>query len=329
MSDNQETTAFIRGMGAYLPEKTVTSLELEERLGLEKGWIEKKTGIAGRRVAAEGECVSDLVAAAGRRAIRDAGLTAGDLDMILVSSSMGDMFFPSTACLVQNKIEAACPAFDVSNACSGFIYSLATAAAFIRSGQCRNVLVAGGETMSRMVDWSNYKTCILFGDGAGACIVSAEGDHRFMYFYLGADGSGAEVLKLPGGGSRHPASKQMLDEGLNTVYMEGGEVFRFAMKIIGECLQRVSEKAGIAPASINTIIPHQSNMSIIREAAKILGVPVDRFHMNMKSVGNTAAASVPLALVDAVENGKLSAGDTVALVSYGAGLAYAASLIEW
>jgi len=321
-------SSYIRGVGSYLPEKLLTSGELEKRLGLEDGWIEMKTGVAGRRIAAEGESVSDLAAAAGRVALAAAGLSPAGLDMIILSSSMGDMFFPSTACLVQQKIGAACPAFDVNNACSGFLHGMAVASAFINNGTCENILVVAAETMSRMVDWNDYRTCILFGDGAGAFVVSGAGEHRIREYHLGADGAGAEVLKLPGPGSRFGARPDPAKAG-GTVYMEGGEVFRFAMKTIGECVKAAATKAGVAIRDIKKIIPHQSNMAIIRESAKILGVPVETFHVNLNEVGNTAAASVPLALCDAVGKERIAPGDTIALVSYGAGLAYASAIVEW
>ncbi|MFC1474482.1 3-oxoacyl-ACP synthase III family protein [bacterium] len=324
---SNKKASFIRGIGAFLPEKILGSAELEKRLELEAGWIEKKTGVASRRIAADGESVSDLAAGAGRAALENAGISPGDLDMIILSSSMGDMFFPSTACIVQNKIGAACPAFDVSNACSGFLHGIAVASSFVQGGTCDNILVIAAETMSRMIDWNDYKTCILFGDGAGAVVVSGSGDHRIVDYHLGADGSGAEVLKLPGAGSRDGAKPDPATSG--TVYMEGGEVFRFAMKIIGECVTEVAKKAGINVADIKKIIPHQSNIAIIREAAKILEIPVEIFHMNLNEVGNTAAASVPLALCDAVDKKQVSPGDTIVLASYGAGLAYASVLIEW
>lgn len=327
MAETRE--AFIAGTGSYLPERVLESAELEERLGLEPGWIEKKTGVARRRIAADDESVSDMAAAAGRAALEDAGLSPADLDMIIVSSSMGDMFFPSTACLAQQKLGAACPAFDVNNACSGFLHGLAVAETFVASGACGNVLVAAGETMSRMVDWTDYRTCILFGDAAGACVVSSRPGHRLAGFHLGADGSGAEALKLPGGGSRMPASPEMIGQRGNVVYMQGGEVFRFAMRIIGECVAEVTAGAGLGPADLSLIVPHQSNTAIIKEAAGILGVPFETFYLNMSEVGNTAAASVPVALDDAVKKGVIAAGSRVALVSYGAGLAYAATLVEW
>ncbi len=321
--------AYISGVGSYLPKRILGNTELENRLGLETGWIEKKTGVKRRHIADEGECVSDMAAAAGRAAIEDAGLTPDDLDMIIVSSSMGDMFFPSTACLVQSKLGAKCPAFDVNNACSGFIYGLAVAESFTARGTCGNILVAAAETMSRMIDWNDYRTSILFGDGAGACIVSSSGRRRLAGFHLGADGSGAEVLKLPGGGSRRPASGNMLKDGENTVYMEGGAVFRFAMKIIADCVREVTAGAGVETSALSMIVPHQSNIAIIREAAKILDVPLEMFHMNLSEVGNTASASVPIALDDAKKKNIVQDNSRIVLVSYGAGLAYAAALVEW
>lgn len=319
---------FIKSAGAYLPEKVLSSSELEQKLGLENGWIESKTGIKARRIAANDESVSTLAARAGLDALKNAGMNASDIDMLIVSSSMGDMFFPSTACIVQNMIGASGAAFDLNNACAGFLYGVNTAAAYVASGAYRNVMVIGAETMSRMVDWNDYKTCILFGDAAGACVISAEGDHRILGMLLGADGSGAEALKLPGGGSRAPF-RDAENKADSTIYMEGGTVFRFAMKIIGEIVRNAAEEASLNLRDINLIVPHQSNRTIIREAASILGVAEEKFYLNLPEVGNTACASVPVALADAISNNAISAGDKIVLASYGAGLAYASAVVEW
>lgn len=328
MKFNKSQNAYIKSVGAYLPEKIVLSSELEKKLGLEDGWIESKTGIKARRIAADEESVSTLAANAGREALKNAGMAASDIDMLIVSSSMGDMFFPSTACITQNLLGASCPAFDINNACAGFLYGVNTAAVYVASGAYKNVLVIGAETISRMVDWNDYKTCILFGDAAGACVVSSEGDHRIKAALLGADGSGAEALKLPGCGSRAPF-RDSENNSEATIFMEGGTVFRFAMKIIGQIVSDAAKEADLELKDISLIVPHQSNRTIIREAASILGVSEEKFHLNLPEVGNTACASVPVALVDAVSRKAISRGDNIVLASYGAGLAYASIVVEW
>lgn len=323
-----DNNVYIKSVGSYLPSKILTSSELESRLGLEQGWIESKTGIKSRRIAAEDESVSNLAAAAGRDALGKAGLKATEIDMLIVSSSMGDMFFPSTACIVQNMLGISGPAFDLNNACAGFLYAVNTAAAYVATGAYKNVMVIGAETMSRMVDWSDYKTCILFGDAAGACIVSSNEGHRLLGMFMGADGTGAEALKLPGGGSRKPF-RDIEDKTDSTIYMEGGTVFRFAMKIIGELVQKAADESGLDLKDIDLIVPHQSNRTILREAASILGVAEDMFYLNLPEVGNTACASVPVALADAIDKHRINPGDKIVLASYGAGLAYASMAVEW
>lgn len=322
--------AYIRGIGKYLPEKILTSGELERKLNLESGWIESRTGVAERRIANDDEAVSDLAARAAENILADAGAGADEVDMIIVATSMPDMFFPATACLVQARLGiSGVPAFDLMTACAGFLYGVATAAAFVESGQYSNILVIGAETTSRMVDWSDHKTCILFGDAAAGFLVSAEGGRRISGSHLGADGGKGHVLSIRGGGSRAPCSAEVLEAGTHKLYMEGGEVFRFAMVALGEAVKGAAERSGCEIGEIGLIVPHQSNVRIIEEAAKILDLPMDRFFTNIRERGNTAAASVPLAVADAVEAGRLTPGTRLAMSSYGAGLAWAACIVDW
>lgn len=322
--------AYIRGIGKYLPEQILHSEDLEKRLGLEKGWIASRTGVRERRIAADDEAPSDLAYRAAERILADAGVVPAGIDMIIAATSMPDMFFPSTAGMVQAKLGLKeIPAFDLLNACAGFLYGVAAAAAFVGAGHYRNILVIGAETVSRMLDWTDHKTCILFGDGAAGFLVSDEGEHRLLGFHLGADGEKGNVLALRGGGARRPCSAALLEEKLHTLYMEGGEVFRFAMVRLGQAVKEAARQAGCGLEDISLILPHQSNVRIIEEAAKILGLPMERFFMNLENRGNTAAASVPLAVAEAVEAGKLRPGDLAALASYGAGLAWASCIVEW
>lgn len=322
--------AYIRGIGKYLPEKVLTSAELEKRLNLESGWIESKTGVAERRIAAEGDAVSDLATRAARNILANAGARADEVDLIIVATSMPDMFFPSTAGAVQAQLGiAGVPAFDLLNACAGFLYGVSTATAFVEAGEYRNILVIGAETTSRMVDWDDRKTCILFGDAAAGFLVSCEGDRRILGRHLGADGAKGHVLSIRGGGAKAPCSREILDAKLHKLYMEGGEVFRFAMVALGEAIKKAAEKTGCALGEIGLIVPHQSNVRIIEEAAKLLNLPLDRFFTNIRERGNTAAASVPLAVTEAVESGRLAPGTRLAMSSYGAGLSWAACVVDW
>ncbi|MEW6203106.1 MAG: beta-ketoacyl-ACP synthase III [bacterium] len=323
-------SAYIRGLGKYLPQKILTSEELEDRLGLERGWIASRTGVETRHIADSSEAVSDLAFHAAEDILRNAELDASALDMIIIATSMPDMFFPATACLVQSRLGAErAAAFDLLNACAGFIYGVSAAAAWVEAGKYKNILVIGAETLSRMLDWTDRKTCVLFGDGAGGFLISDRGEHRICGFHLGADGSKGHVLSLRGGGSRYPSTPQMIEQGLQYLYMEGGEVFRFAKVALGDAVKATVKNAGCAISNLSLVIPHQSNVRIIEEAAKILGIPSERFYINIRECGNTAAASVPLAAAMAVEEGRIKQGDLVAMVSYGAGLAWAAMVVEW
>lgn len=322
--------AFIRGFGKYLPENILTSAALEARLGLEAGWIESRTGVRERRIAADDEAVSDLAAEAAREILANAGAAVDEVDMLIVATSMPDMFFPGAAHHAQAKLGlAGVPAFDLMTACAGFLYSVATAAAFVESGTFSNILVVGAETTSRMVDWSDSMTCILFGDAAAGFLVSAHGGRRIRGFHLGADGAKGGVLSIRGGGSRNPLSRSVLDAGLHKLYMEGGEVFRFAMDALGDAVKKAAANSGCGVDEIDLIVPHQSNVRIIEEASKRLGVGMEKFFVNIGARGNTAAASVPLAAVEAAEAGRLREGTRLAMSSYGAGLAWASVIVDW
>src|SRR5690606_31666551 len=257
----------ILGAGKYVPEQVLTNQQLEQMVDTNDEWIVTRTGIKERRIAASDEATSDLAYKAAEQALHNAGLTAKDIDLIIVATVTPDMFFPSTACLVQEKLGATCPAFDLSAACSGFIYSLATANGFVQSGLYRKILVIGAETLSRITDYTDRNTCILFGDGAGAVVVGEVEDGRgFQSFVLGADGSGGELLKVAGGGSRKPATAETISNNEHSIHMAGNEVFKFAVRIMGSAAEEAIEKAGISKADVDLLVPHQANIRIIQSS---------------------------------------------------------------
>jgi len=323
--------AGIVGLGSYVPEKILTNHDLEKMVDTSDEWIVTRTGIRERRIADESMATSDLATWAAERALADAGISAADIDLIIVCTATPDMFFPSVACLVQDKLRATnAAAFDLAAGCSGFVYGLVTAAQFVRTGAYKNVLVIGSEVLSRIIDWEDRNTCILFGDGAGAAVVSeTEPGYGLLGFELGADGSGGDLLKLPAGGSRLPASVETVTQRLHYVHMNGNEVFKFAVKVMGEAALKAVEKAGLRAEDIDCLIPHQANERIIISAAKRLKLPMEKVIVNVDRYGNTSAASVPIALEEAVLAGKVKKDDIVVLVGFGAGLTWAACVIKW
>jgi len=320
----------ILGTGKYVPEQVLTNQQLEQMVETNDEWIVSRTGIKERRIAASDEATSDLAYKAAQQALENAGLTAGDIDLIIVATITPDMFFPSTACLVQEKLGATCPAFDLSAACSGFIYSLATANGFIQSGLYRKVLVIGAETLSRITDYTDRNTCILFGDGAGAVVLGEVEEGRgFQSFVLGADGTGGELLKVSGGGSRKPASTETISNKEHSIYMAGNEVFKFAVRIMGNAAEEAIEKAGISKADIDLLVPHQANIRIIQSSLNRLELTEDKALVNIDKYGNMSAASIPVALAEAVEQNRISTGDTLCLVGFGGGLTWGSTVLKW
>lgn len=307
--------AIIAGTGSYVPEAVLTNLDLEKKVDTSDAWIVSRTGISARRICSPEMTVVDLAAEAGKRALADAGISAAEVELIIVATVTAEHLFPSVACLVQERLGAAkAAAFDLSAACAGFIYSLETAAQFIKSGTYTNVLVIGAEVLSRFVDWKDRNTCILFGDGAGAVVLRSSAHSGLLGSHLQADGSGGDLLKLCNNGN---------------IEMCGNEVFRFAVKIMGEAVEQVLEKLQLKKEDLDYLIPHQANIRIIQSAAKRLDLPMDKVYVNVNKYGNTSAASIPLALDEAVKAGKIKDGDLVALVGFGAGLTWAASVIRW
>lgn len=323
--------AGIAGTGAAVPEGILSNYDLEKMVDTSNEWIVERTGIRERRIAREGETTSDLAARAAQLALEDAGMSAEDVDLIITATVTPDMPFPSCACNVQGKIGASkAAAFDIGAGCSGFVYALSVAHSLIAAGMYDNVLVIGAETLSRIVNWKDRNTCVLFGDGAGAVLVRPleHGDDGVMVSILGADGTRGDLLTLPGGGSAHPASHDTVDRGLHYIHMQGNQVYRFAVRIMVDATREVLAKAGLAEDDIDLVIPHQANQRLLDLAAERLGAP-EKVYSNVARFGNTSAASIPIALDEASKAGRLKTGDRVLLVAFGAGLTWGAAVLRW
>ncbi len=321
----------VLGLGHYVPEKILTNAELETILETSDEWIRTRTGIHERRVAAEGQNASDLGTLAARRALEDAGIAADQLDLIVVGTMTPDTIMPATACRIQHNLGAhQSGAFDVSVACSGFAYAMATGAQFVKSGVYRYVLVIGADTMSRVMNWNDRTTCVLFGDGAGAVVLGPvdEGE-GVLSCCLGADGSGGDHLQIPAGAGALPGGTEGVAREDFNLQMNGKEVFRFAVSALGDAALSAVEKAGLSSEDVSLFIPHQANIRIIKSAAKRLGVPQEKVFVNLERYGNTSCASIPLALSEARDQGRLAKGDLVVLVGFGGGLAWGAVALRW
>ncbi|WP_031499260.1 beta-ketoacyl-ACP synthase III [Bryobacter aggregatus] len=324
--------AKISSFGCYVPPGVLTNQDLEKMVDTNDEWILSRTGIRTRHIAAPEMASSDLAYEAARICLEKRGLDPKALDAILVSTVTPDMFFPSTACLVQNRLGATGAwGFDISAACSSFVYGLTVGANLIRGGTHQRVLVIGADTMSRILDYTDRSTCILFGDGAGAFLLEAtdEPGDGYVAFHNEIDGSGGESLKMPAGGSRLPSSRETVDQRLHYVKQEGQAVFKYAVRKMEEASLAVIEKAGLQPSDIKVLIPHQANMRIIKATAERLGLGEDRVIINIDKYGNTTAGTIPLATRDAVEQGKLQKGDYVLFVTVGAGFTVGANIWRW
>lgn len=321
----------ITGIGYSVPDKILTNADLEKIVDTSDEWIVERTGIRERRVAAANVSTSMLAAEAALKAIADAKLTPEEIDLIIVATATPDMAFPSTACLVQNKIGAVnAAAFDLSAGCSGFVYGVNVGSQMIATGIYKHVLVIGAEVLSKILDWQDRNTCVLFGDGAGAAVLSeVEPGYGILSIDLGADGSGGESLLQPAGGSRMPATAETVANRQHYLQMNGSEVFRFATKVMGASALRVLERAGITSEQVDWLVPHQANIRIIQSAAKRLKLPMDKVIVNVDRYGNTSAASIPIALGEARDQGKIKKGDTLVLVGFGAGLTWAGCALKW
>lgn len=325
-----DPNVMILGSGHAVPERILSNKDLEAMVNTSDQWIVERTGIRQRHIAAPGAALSDLAAAAATAALSDAGLKATDIDLIVLGTVSGDMKFPATACFVQEKIGAHdAVAFDISAACSGFLYSLQVAAGLMRGGPYRHALVIGGEILSAMVDWKDRDTCVLFGDGAGAVVLGPSRQGRgLLGCCMTTDGRHTQLLHSPGGGSLHPPSDASLAAGLHFIRMEGREVFRHAVLSMEQALQKALLQAGVEVQQLDLLIPHQANLRIIEAVGKRFDFPAERTFVNVDRFGNTSAASIPIALDQARRSGRIKPGDLVGLVTFGAGFTAAASVVR-
>jgi 3-oxoacyl-[acyl-carrier-protein] synthase-3 len=323
--------AHITGWGMAVPEPILTNDDISKMVDTNDAWIRERTGIHERRIAKDNQFPSTLGVEASINALTVANLRPTDLDLIICTSSSPEYIFPATACLIQDQLGATkAGAFDLLAACTGFIFALNMAAQAIRSGSIKNALVVGSETLSRFVDWKDRNTCILFGDGAGAFVLQAsETPGGVLSAVMHSDGSGGDSLSLPGGGARHPATEATVREGKHYIQMDGKEVFRFATRVMASATQEALDAAGLTIDQVQWIIPHQANIRIIQAAARGLKLPMERFIVNLERYGNTSTASIPIAMVEAVECGKIKPGEKLVMVGFGGGLTWGALAAEW
>ncbi len=324
--------ASILGIGSCAPDRVLTNEDLEQMVDTSDEWITSRTGIKERRVAPEDVSTGDLAAEAATLALEDAGMDASEIELIIVATVTPDMAFPSTACLLQDRLGAEeAAAFDLEAACSGFLYALSAADSFVRSGMYENVLAIGAETLSKITNWEDRSTCVLMGDGAGAVVVGATDGSRgktILGTHLGADGSGGDLLKQPAGGSLLPASQETVEQGLHYIHMEGAEVFKFAVRQMGKAAQTVLKQCGLTLDDVDYYVPHQANLRIVESSAKKFGLTMDKVYVNIDKYGNTSAASVPLALDEARKQDEFGSGDIILLVAFGGGLTWGSALLR-
>src|SRR5438105_12748668 len=316
--------------GSYVPDAVLDNEHLHQRLGFDSDWIVKRTGILERRHALPHQATSDLCLEAAQRCIQQAGVARQDIDLLVLATFTPDMAFPSTACLVQHRLGLNCPAVDLQAACAGFMYALITGAAYVVAGVSDLALIVGGDCNSRVVNPDDLKTYPLFGDGAGAVLLArGRPDQGILSYSLGSDGSGGDLLSRPGCGSRLPPSPELLSKGLHFMYMDGRAVFRWAVAILCDTIQDVLGHAGRKPADISLYIPHQANIRIINAAVDVLHIPRGRVFNNLERYGNTSAGSIPLALDEAVAEGRVKPDDLIVLSGFGAGLAWGTAVLRW
>jgi 3-oxoacyl-[acyl-carrier-protein] synthase III len=323
--------AHIVGWGKSVPKRVMTNNDLRAFVDTSDEWIRDRTGIGARRVAGEGETTSTLSIDAAMAALDVAGVSPAQLDLIIVATATPDYAFPSTACIVQDALGAdRAGAYDLSAACSGFVYALNTAADAIKAGSANIVLVVGAETLSRVVNWKDRNTCVLFGDGAGAVVLQgSDQPGGVLASILRSDGSGGELLMIRAGGSAQPITAEAIARNEHTIQMNGREVFKFATRVVDRTVREVMNKAGWTPEQVDLFVPHQANMRIIESAVKSLGIPMEKVFTNLEHYGNTSAASIPIAIAEAAEKGRLRPNDRVVMVGFGAGLTWAAAAVTW
>jgi 3-oxoacyl-[acyl-carrier-protein] synthase III len=323
--------AHVTGWGMAVPERILTNEDLAKIVDTNDEWIVSRTGISRRHIAEANETTATLATRAAARALARTRLVPGDLDLVIVSTSSPEHIFPATACLVQDALGAVrAGAFDLSAACTGFIFALNMAAQAIRTGAIRNALVIGAETLSRLINWEDRTTCVLFGDGAGAFVLEAsDRPGGVLSCVMRSDGSGASLLAVPAGGSRIPTTIETVERKLHTIQMNGREVFRFATRVMASATREVAASAGLRLEDIDLIIPHQANLRIIESAARGLRLPMDKFMINIADYGNTSTASIPIAVCEAVAEGRIRPGDHLIMVGFGAGLTWGSLALQW
>ncbi len=324
--------AFIKGIGHYVPEKVLTNKDLEKMVDTNDEWIRTRTGIVERRIAADNETSSTMGAEAAKKAIEMAKINPEDIDLIITNTITPDMFFPNTSALIQTIIGAKnAGVFDIEAACSGFIYGLAIANQFIKTGEYKNILVVSAEVLSRITDWEDRNTCILFGDGAGAVIVSrSEDESEIVGTYLGGDGAYRDLLYMPGGGSLYPPTEETIKNKLHYMKMKGNETFKVAVTKMSDSAEIILKKTGLKPEDISLVIPHQANIRIMKAVMKRLGLgDSDKLYSNIHKYGNTSAATIPIAFSEAVEEGKIKKGDYILLVAFGGGFTWGSAIIKY
>jgi 3-oxoacyl-[acyl-carrier-protein] synthase-3 len=320
----------ITGLGCYVPERVVTNDELAKIVDTSDEWIMERTGIRERRVAAPEQALSDLCLPSARIALEQAGVRPEELDLIIVATVTPDMFFPSTGAIIADELGARdAAAYDLSAGCTGFMYALAQAHGMVSAGLSDRALVIGADVLSKIVNWQDRSTCVLFGDGAGAVVIEPVQDEGFFGFELGADGSGGVHLHMPAGGSRLPASAETVAAEQHFAFMNGREVFKFATRVLVSSAEKLLEECDVSMDEVDVYVPHQANVRIIEHATKKLGVPEDRVVVNVDRFGNTSSGSIPLALADAVADGRLEEGKLLLMTGMGAGLTWGSALMRW
>jgi 3-oxoacyl-[acyl-carrier-protein] synthase-3 len=325
-------SAAITGLGLYVPEKVLTNTDLEKLVDTNDEWIRSRTGIAERRIVADDEWTADLAEKAARAALADAGVSPGEVQLVIVATCTPDFQFPATAALLQHRLGCTAAAFDLEAACSGFVYGLIVAQQFIATGAVDTALVVGAEVMSRILDWKDRNTCVLFGDGAGAAVVQAAPQgYGITGIDLGANGAGGDLLKVE---IAPQAVEQAAEAAVGApparrVFQNGKEVYRFAVNVMGESAVRAAQNASLDPSQVDLLVPHQANIRIIESAAKRMNLPMDKVFVNVHKYGNTSAASIPIALCEARNEGRLNHDDNVVIVGFGAGLTWAAAAMKW
>jgi len=326
-------TIRVLGTGAHAPSRVLTNAELSAKIETSDEWIVTRSGIRERRVAGPEEATSDMAVAAARAALADAGVSPNEIDLLVLATITPDLTMPASACSVQHKLGLAptTACFDISAACSGFVYGLDTAAAMLQSGRYKRALLIGSEKLSTIIDWSDRTTCVLFGDGAAAVVLapSDQGDSGLIDVKLGAYGDSLDLLYIPKGGSTHPATAESIAAGDHFIKMKGKELFKLAVRAMAESARDILAKNGLTSDDISLIIPHQANLRIIEAVAKLLQLPLDRFFVNVDRYGNTSAASIPIAIDEARRTGRIRPGDITLLVAFGAGLTYGSALLRW